>query len=69
MKHVNSATDSYWISKTLGVFTQSLARAPARVRFVVRGPGRTSFSPTVFIVFPFLFTISFGNPLEIVENW
>jgi hypothetical protein len=34
-----------------------------------RGLGRTSFSPTLFIVFPFLFAVSLGYSLEMVENW
>jgi hypothetical protein len=41
----------------------------ARARFAVRGPDWTSFSTTLFIVFPFLFAISLGNSLEMVENW
>jgi hypothetical protein len=62
----------YWssvIQILRGFHAKDLPRARMQARFAVRGPGRTSFSPTLFIVFPFLFAISLGNLLEMVENW
>jgi hypothetical protein len=44
--------------------------ASAGARGFCVGLGRLAeFSPILFIVYCFLFSISLGNSLEIVENW
>jgi hypothetical protein len=58
-----------WIGLRLFKYLGVCAKGLTRARFAVCGPGRTSFSPTLFIVFPFLFAISLGNSLEMVEDW
>jgi hypothetical protein len=37
------------------------ARARARAHFPIHGPTRAGFSPSIFIIFPFLFLSGLGN--------
>jgi hypothetical protein len=67
VKQMNSVTGS------LRVFQMArglCAKPPARARacFPVRGLVWADLSPSLFILFPFLFTAKLGNVYKIVEN-
>jgi hypothetical protein len=58
----NSARDSFLNVQTVkGVYSKLLAWARERARFPVLGPTRTESSPTLFIIFLFLFPDNLGN--------
>jgi hypothetical protein len=56
------------IQMARGLCAKWPAQARARVCFPVRGMVWAELSPSLFILFPFLFTIILGNLYKIVEN-
>jgi hypothetical protein len=51
----------YWLFKSPRVSAQIVQRGRARARFSVRGLAWAGFSPSLFIIFPFLFLPGLGN--------